>query len=180
MRTIKILCLLIVPLWAGAVTPFEAMKIHEKDKEIMALAGITVVEKIENKAVDFSKNKDFLFAQARSLLEVEHDVINAYKIMSYLALNYKEDRFYALLGQCNYFLGELYFKGFIRTFYQKAYDIFDRLSDKHDENIDYLRWHSYSAAKVGSFIRHKERGKFSGLSFLKESVSVNDDILDDI
>ena len=41
-----------------------------------------------------------------------------------------------------------------------------------------MKWKSYSAAKVGGFIRHKEDGKFSGLSYLRESVSINDDILD--
>jgi tetratricopeptide (TPR) repeat protein len=146
--------------------------------ELMKKVGITVTEKFPEIQIIWTQTEEKLYEQAEELLEVNHDVWNAYRVVNYLTLKSKKDRYLFLLGKCYYFMGEMYYEGLIRKYYQKAYDIFERLVDKDDENIEYLRWQSHAAAKVGSFIRHKERGTFSGLSYLKESISLNDDILD--
>ncbi|HCL56648.1 MAG TPA: hypothetical protein DHW82_06525 [Spirochaetia bacterium] len=150
----------------------------KKDQDLLGKAGIKVLEKFENIPVDWGIGEAELFKKANSYLDEKHDLLTAFKIVSYLTLQSKKDEYMLLLGKCYYFIGEFYYEGYIRTYYQKAYDIFERLVDKNDENVDFLRWFSYASAKVGGFIKHKEGGKLDGLSYLKESVGLNDDILD--
>lgn len=163
-----------------AVNSSYLSRLNRKDINLMRKAGIEIKEKFRNIPINWEMGEVKLFELGKRLLDTKHDVFNAYKVFNYLALNYKKDQYMLYLGKCYFFMGELYYKGYIKTYYKKAYDIFERLTDKDDENYQYLKWHSFAAAKVGGFIRHKNRGTFSGLSYLRESVSLNDDILDDV
>lgn len=178
MRLFMILiCFFTVSLFALDSSYLE--KVHKKDLYLMQKLGIEVKESFSEININWEMGEKALFDFAKSLLENKHDVMNAYKIFNYLSLSGGAKEEYQLyLGKCLYFIGELYYEGYIEKYYRQAYDIFTRLVDKNKKNIEYLRWKSFAAAKVGGFIRHRERGKFSGLSYLKESVSLNDDILD--
>ncbi len=180
MKFIIITTLILSFNFAFSITTYDIKTMKNADKKLMKKVGIKIKEKFVERRIDMSITPEKLFKQGVDLLEKKHDIFNAHKIFSYLNLNSKNDKYRFYLAKCYYFIGEFYYKGYIRKYYQKAYDILEKLSDKHENNKMYKRWHSFAAAKVGSFIKHKEKGTFSGLSFLRESVSVNDDILDDI
>jgi len=176
---IKLILILLIPIM---VTPLDYNYIktmNQKDIETMRIVGIDVKESFNNININWYDSEVKLFNQGIKLLEEDHDIFNAYRIFSYLATNYKNETYLFYLGKTYYCIAERYYEGYIEKYYREAYNIFEKLYDKNDKNIDYLRWYSYSSAKLGDFIRNKERGKFSGLSYLRKSISINSDILDD-
>ncbi|HOJ50492.1 MAG TPA: hypothetical protein PKW55_06765 [Spirochaetota bacterium] len=152
---------------------------NEQDIETLKIAGIEVKESFKNLNINWYDSEVNLFNYGVKLLEEEHDIYNASRIFSYLTTNYKAEIYLFYLGKCYYMMAEHYYEGYNEKYYRMAYDIFEKLYDKNDKNIEYLRWYSYSSAKLGNFIRDKEKGKLSGLSYLRKSISINSDILDD-
>lgn len=179
MKKYLFLLLVLVSVPVFALSIYSVKRQHKTDINIMKEAGITVSEKIINKFVNWKEGEDKLFQKALILMDIKHDVINAHKIFNYLHLTTKKDKYNFYVAKCLFFFGEMYYEGYKRSYYQKAFNIFDKLFDKYSKNVEYLRWKSFSAAKIGAFIRHKNKGTFSGVSYLKKSVSLNDDILDD-
>ena len=153
------------------------VKVHEKDKELLKEVGIDVIEKIASKEIDFTQDKNELLKKAQKLLHYEYDIPNALIIALFLTQDKTNHDAWFLLGQCYFFMGEFYYEGYIKKYYEKAYHIFKWLLDKKPNKIAYLKWCSFAAGQTGSFIRHQERGTFSGVGFLKESIALNDQIL---
>lgn len=168
----------IAPSFLIALSVEQTNQISKIDKEILQLAQIPLKENFSSLALDWSKTKEELFELGINALNQEHDVIKAYHIFNYLSINFKNDSYLFYLGQCYYFMGEMFYEGYIEKYYKKAYEIFTQLRKKNKKNPLYIQWNSFAAAKVGDFIRGKEQGTFSGLSYLRESVSLNDDLLD--
>lgn len=175
---LKCILIFIAPCFLIALSVEQTSQISKRDKEILQLAQIPLLEKFSSSlALDWSKPQEELFRLGEEALNKEHDVIKAYHIFNYLSLNFKKDQYLFYLGQCYYFMGEMFYEGYIEKYYKKSYEIFTQLRKKNKKNPLYLKWNSFAAAKVGSFIKTKEQGTFSGLSYLRESVSLNDRLL---
>lgn len=153
------------------------LKMHRTDNEILSLMNIKNQEEFRVFKLSVNKTTKELLDLAITFIDKDHDILNAYKILSIL---YKKEpknpEILFHLGRCYFFMGEFYYEGYQKKYYEKAYNLFRYLLKQSPKNLAYLKFSSYAAAKTGAFIRDKKKGTFSGLSYLRESIKLNDRI----
>ncbi len=113
-----------------------------------------------------------------TLLNETYDIRGAEKVFSGLAKKYPNNPEYLYYaGRSTFFIGEYNLFPNIRDHYNIAYDYFKKALKIKPQNAKYLLMKAYALGRIGLFIRKKEGGFLSGVTELRASQKVINQII---
>ncbi len=124
------------------------------------------------------QSKESLFREGLKLLNEKHDILAAGKVFDGLAKKYPNNpKYLYYAGRSTFFIGEYNFFPNIRDHYNIAYDYFVRSLKLDPGNKDYLLMKAYALGRIGLFIRREKGGLLSGVTELRASQKVINQII---